>query len=122
MIVVSVLYPRTDNARFDHNYYREHHLALIIRVYGSRLKHFAALQMLDEQLDGSPSAHVAAAHFMFATTQEFLDAFDEHRDEIVADIEKFTDIQPVIEISDVSTASVDVDGDVDGNQEEGARR
>lgn len=110
MIVVSVFYPRSEKARFDHDYYREQHFELITRAYGDRLKHFAALQMCDDQLDGSPSPHVAAAHFMFATKEDFVEAFEQHREEIVADIQKFTDIDPVIEISDVRKASVDVDG------------
>lgn len=110
MILVSVFYPRSDKARFDHDYYKDQHFELITRAYGERLKHFAALQMHDDQLDGSLPMHEAAAHFMFATKNDFVEAFEQHREEIIADIQKFTDIDPVIEISDMKKTSVNING------------
>lgn len=110
MILVSVYYPRSASGRFDHQYYEDQHFDLIRRSYGERLKGYAALQMRDDQLDAEPSPNVAAAHFLFESKRDFVDAFDEHREAIIADIQRFTDIEPVIEIGHVQQTSVDDDG------------
>jgi len=34
MIRLSVLYPTTEGASFDHDYYREHHVPLAVTTWG----------------------------------------------------------------------------------------
>jgi uncharacterized protein (TIGR02118 family) len=101
MIRVSVLYPRKDGARFDWSYYTGTHVPLVGRKLGAALKGVAIEQGIAGGAPGSPAAFVAIAHLTFDSVPAFQAAFGPHAQEIMADIPKYTSIEPVIQISEV---------------------
>ncbi|MBI3885304.1 MAG: EthD family reductase [Opitutae bacterium] len=105
MIRVSVLYPRTEGARFDWAYYLDSHLPLVRRRLGAALKSIAVEQGLAGGAPGSPPAYVALAHLTFDSVEVFQTAFAAHAPEILADIPRYTPIEPTIQLSDVRLAS-----------------
>ena len=100
MITVTVMYPKTDHSRFDLDYYVQTHAALVREKFGSfglkdvRLMKGAAL------LDGSKPQFEVIANLTFASMQDLQGALQAHGQEIIADIAKFTDIQPVIQVNE----------------------
>jgi uncharacterized protein (TIGR02118 family) len=54
---------------------------------------------------GSPAPFVAIAHLTFDSVPAFEAAFGPHAEEIMADIPKYTSIEPVIQISEVQIGS-----------------
>ncbi len=60
MIRMSVLYPVTEGATFDHDYYRDRHVPLAVRTWGLEGAE------IDVGIDGP---YVAAVHFMFESTR-----------------------------------------------------
>lgn len=105
MIRVSVLYPKTDNARFDWAYYLGSHIPLVRRTLGAAMKSIAVEQGLGGGAPGSPPAYVALAHLTFDSVEAFQTAFAVHAPAIMSDIPKYTSIEPVIQISDVKVVS-----------------
>ena len=93
MIRLSVLYPETEGATFDHDYYREKHVPLVVEKWG------LSGAEIDRGVDGP---YVAAVHFKF----ESLDALNAARGgpgtaEIMADIANYTTIAPVLQTSEI---------------------
>ena len=93
MIRLSVFYPTTDGATFDHDYYRDKHVPLAVEKWG-----------LDgAEIDkGVNGPYVAAVHFQF----ESLDAIGtamaaEATAEVMADVANYTNITPVIQTSEI---------------------
>jgi uncharacterized protein (TIGR02118 family) len=93
MIRVSVFYPATEGASFDHDYYREKHVPLAVRTWSP------SSAEIDKGVDGP---HVAAVHLTF----ESLDALQkamaaEGTADVLADVANYTTIAPVLQTSEI---------------------
>ena len=104
MIRVNVFYPRKDGARFDWAYYIDKHVPMVARKFGSAAKGVSVEQGLAGGTPGSPPSFVAMAHFTFESVEAFQAVFAPHAAEIMADISKYTSIEPIIQISDIKLA------------------
>ena len=105
MIRMSVLYPRKEGARFDWAYYTGTHLPLVKRKLGTTLKALSVDEGLAGGVPESPAAFVAIANLTFESMTAFQAAFEEHAQELMADIPRFTSIEPIIQISEVKMES-----------------
>jgi uncharacterized protein (TIGR02118 family) len=93
MIRLSILYPVTDGASFDHDYYREKHVPLALEIFG------AESAEIDKGLDGP---YVAAVHFRFPSADGVAAAFGGERlGELLADMANYTTIAPVMQTSEI---------------------
>lgn len=101
MIKFSAFYPREEGKRFNMSYYCEKHMPLVQRLCGSALKGMAVEQGICGMTPGSPAPFVAIGHAYFESAEAFQAAFAAHMDEIAGDLGNFTDIQPVVQISEV---------------------
>lgn len=101
MIKVSVMYPNRPGARFDHDYYRDRHLPLVVRCMGNHLERYTIDRGLAGGMPGDPPACVAQCHLYCTSVEAFQSGFAPHADEIVGDIAHYTDIAPVLQVSEV---------------------
>lgn len=101
MIKVSVFYPYAPNAKFDMEYYRTRHVPMVQRLLGAACKGAAIEQGVSGPEPGSPPAYIAMGHVYFDTVADFQASFGAHAAEIVGDVPNYTDIQYVIQISEV---------------------
>lgn len=101
MIKVSVFYPNKEGSKFDMGYYLNSHIPMVQKKCGASLKGGSVDQKLSGPEPGSRPAFVAMAHLLFDSVQEFQGAFGPHADSIMADIPNYTDIQPILQISEV---------------------
>lgn len=101
MIKVTVMYPNTPSARFDHEYYRDEHMPLLKQRMGDACKHYTVDKGVAGGPPGTPAPYVAMCHIFCDSVESFEKAFGPHAEEILGDIPKYTDLQPVIQISEV---------------------
>lgn len=101
MIKVSVMYPNTPGARFDHAYYRDKHMPLVQSRMGHACRHYTVDKGLAGGTAGAPATYVAMCHIFCDSVESFQAAFGPHAQEIMADIANYTDLQPVLQISEV---------------------
>ncbi len=101
MIKVSVLYPAGDGAKFDMDYYCKSHMPMVQQKLGAACKSTAVEQGLAGGAPGTPPAYVAMGHLYFDSVAEFQAAFAPHTASIMADIPNYTNVQPVIQVSEV---------------------
>ena len=101
MIKVSVMYANTAGARFDHDYYRDKHLPLIQSRMGTALKYYAIEKGLAGGAPGTRPAYVGMCHLMCDSVESYESSFGPHAQEILRDIANYTDLIPVIQISEV---------------------
>ena len=93
MIRLSVFYPTTEGAKFDHDYYRDKHVPLAVSTWG--VERFE----IDKGVDGP---YEAAVHFFFSSTDDIGAAMgSEGTGAIMADVANYTDIQPVLQTSEI---------------------
>lgn len=101
MIKVSVIYPNTEGCRFDFGYYCTKHMPMVKDKLGDACQGIAVDRGIAGGAPGSRPAYVAMAHLFFDSTDAFQQAFGPHAAAILADIPNYTDVQPVIQISEV---------------------
>jgi uncharacterized protein (TIGR02118 family) len=101
MIKVSVLYPNEEGKKFDMEYYLNSHIPMLQEKLGAALKGGAVEQGLSGVEPGSPATYVAMGHLLFDSVEAFQSAFGPHAEAIMGDRPNYTDIQPMIQISEV---------------------
>jgi uncharacterized protein (TIGR02118 family) len=101
MIKVSVMYPNTPGARFDHEYYRDKHMPLLKQRMGDSCKSYTIDKGMSGAEPGSPAIYIAMCHVFCDSADAFSAGFGPHAQEIMADIPNYTDVSPVMQISEV---------------------
>ena len=101
MIKVSVMYPNRPGARFDQAYYLERHMPLVKARMGPALKFYAVDKGLAGGGPGDPAPNLMVVHLHCDSVEDFQRGFGPHSQEIMADIPNYTDIVPVVQISEV---------------------
>ena len=101
MVKVSVLYPNSDAAKFDMNYYLTSHMPMVKQKLGAACKSMAVEQGIGGGGPGQPATYIAMGHLYFDTVEAFQAAFGPHAPAIMADIPNYTNTQPTVQISDV---------------------
>lgn len=101
MIKVSVMYPNKPGVRFDHGYYRTQHLPLIKKRMGVGLQYYSIDKGLAGGAPNAPATYVASCHLLCDSIAAYQASFGPHAHEISGDIAHFTDIAPVVQISEV---------------------
>ena len=100
MIHVTVSYPKGEGTTFDHEYYREKHLPLVLARLGGAVKRAEIDRAISGPDSASPAAWMASGHLFFASLEEFAASFGPHAPEILEDLPNFTNVQPHIVISE----------------------
>jgi uncharacterized protein (TIGR02118 family) len=101
MIKVSVMYPHTPGARFDHAYYANQHMPLLKARMGAACLSYTIDKGLAGGMPGSDPVYVGMCHVLCESVEAFQKAFGPHAKDIMADVKNYTDIRPVMQISEV---------------------
>lgn len=101
MVKVSVLYPNGAGTKFDMNYYLDQHIPMVRRLVGSALKGVSVEHGISGEEPGSPATYIATGHLLFDSVQAFQASFAPHAQEIVEDIPKYTNSEPLLQIGEV---------------------
>ena len=101
MIKVSIMYPHAPGARFDHAYYRDSHMPMVARLFGDALRYYTIDKGVSGVAPGSAPAYVGMCHLFCDSAEAFAAAMSPHAKEIQGDIANYTDLRPVMQISDV---------------------
>lgn len=105
MVRLNVLYPAFAGARFDHTYYRDRHLPMVVRLLGPDCSHYTIDKGLAGGTPGAPSPYVAGCSIACKSAEALQAAMGAHAREIMANIPNYTDVQPVIWISEAVAAA-----------------
>ncbi|MES2258210.1 MAG: EthD family reductase [Pseudomonadota bacterium] len=101
MIKVSVLYPNTPGSTFDMDYYCEKHMPMVHEKMAGACVRYSVERGLAGGRPGEPAAYAAIGQMFFDSLPAFQNAFGPHAKAINADIPNYTDVVPVIQISEV---------------------
>jgi uncharacterized protein (TIGR02118 family) len=101
MIKVSVFYPYEEGKKFNMEYYCNNHIPMVLGKLGDACKGGAVEQGLGGGQPGSPPIYMAMGHLLFESIEAFQTAFGPHAKEIMGDIPNYTDVEPLIQISEV---------------------
>lgn len=101
MSIVTVMYPEAEGKRFDLTYYMKTHMPLVAS-HGQDLglQGYQVMRGVGAPGGGKPTYRVVA-RLTVNSLETFQSGMQKHGREIMGDIPNFTDIQPVIQFSEV---------------------
>lgn len=101
MLVVTVVYPRSEGAHFDFGYYEQKHLPLVGAHWtNSGLLGAEAIRGV-AAADGSEPPYLAMAIIRFSSMEAFQAAMgSEGAKAILGDIPNFTNVEPIVQINE----------------------
>ena len=101
MIKVSVMYPNTPGAKFNARVLQGQAHASVKKRMGNGCKFYTVDKGLAGGAPGDPATYLAMCHIYCDSVETFQSSFGPHAQEIMASIANYTDLAPVIQISEV---------------------
>ena len=101
MIKVSVLYSNGEGKTFDTDYYANKHLPMVGELLGNLLKGATSEKGSGGAEPGAPAPFASIGSMYFDSVEDFGTAFGPNAEKIMGDLPKFTNIEPIIQISEV---------------------
>jgi uncharacterized protein (TIGR02118 family) len=105
MITVNVLYPNTDGAKFDMDYYLTSHIPMLKRELGSALKGCIVEQGLGGRAPYPKAQFAVLCHLRFDSLESYEQAIAPVAGQIRNDVANYASEPPIIQFSDVIVAS-----------------
>ena len=100
-IKVSVVYPNSEAKKFDMDYYCNKHIPMVGDLLGDALKGATVEMGLGGVAPRSSAPYTGMGNMYFNSVQEFKNAFGPNAEKIMGDLPNFTDIEPIIQVSEV---------------------
>ncbi|UII81643.1 EthD family reductase [Flagellimonas sp. CMM7] len=101
MVKVTILYPNGEGKTFDMDYYSNKHMPMVANLLGDSLK----LSKIDKGIAGrTPDEaipYLAIGYLYFDKLSAYQNSFGPNAEKIVGDIPNYTNIQPVVQISEI---------------------
>lgn len=101
MIKVTILYQNGEGKKFDMEYYSSKHMPMIASLLGDSLKRYEIDKGLSGRTSADPIPYLAIGYLYFDKLSAYQNSFKPHADKIRGDVQNYTNVQPIIQISEV---------------------
>lgn len=101
LIKVSVMYPYAEGKTFNMDYYETKHMPMVAAFLGSNLVRYTIEKGLVSGIPNQPLPFMAIGTFYVKSLADYQAAIGPHRDAIRADFPNYTNIAPIILVSEV---------------------
>lgn len=100
-IKVTILYPNDEGKTFDMDYYANKHMPMVDSLLGDVMLGFS----IDKGIAGGrpdyPIPYLAIGYLYFDKLSDYNEVFPPNAEKIVGDIPNYTNIKPLVQISEV---------------------
>ena len=101
LIKVSVMYPFAEGKTFNMEYYESKHMPMVAGLLGSNLVKYTIEKGLASGIPNQTLPYVAVGTFYIKRLEDYQAAIGPKRDSIRADFANYTNITPIILVSEV---------------------
>lgn len=101
LIKVSVMYPFAEGKTFDMTYYETKHMPMVAGYLGKNLVKYTIEKGLASGIPNQPLPYMAIGIFYIKSLSDYQAAIAPNRDAIRADFPNYTNVAPVILVSEV---------------------
>jgi uncharacterized protein (TIGR02118 family) len=98
---VSILYPNGQEKTFDMEYYQSRHMPMVAGFIGENLSFYEIDQGIAGRTPDEKVPYVAIGYFYIKNVSEYQKAISQNRETILNDIKKYTNIRPIIQVSEM---------------------
>ena len=101
MIKVTILYPNGEGKTFDMDYYSKKHMPMVASLLGNSLKSLAIDKGMAGRTPDEPIPYLAIGYLYFDKLSDYQNSFGPNAEKITSDIPNYTNIQPIVQVSEV---------------------
>ena len=101
MIKVTILYPYDEGKTFDMDYYSTKHMPMLANLFGNSLKKLEIDKGVSGRTPDDPIPFLAIGYLYFESISDYQNPFGPNAQKIRSDIPNYTNIQPIVQISEV---------------------
>ncbi len=101
LVKISVMYPYAEGKTFNMEYYETKHMPMVAGYLGANLVKYTIEKGLSSGIPNQPLPYMAIGTFYVKSLSEYQKAIAPNRDAIRADFANYTDVTPVILVSEV---------------------
>lgn len=101
LIKVSIMYPFAEGKTFNMEYYQTRHMPMVAGFLGSNLVKYTIEKGLASGIPNQPLPYMAIGTFYIKSLDDYKAAIGPNRDAIRADFANYTNIAPIILVSEV---------------------
>jgi uncharacterized protein (TIGR02118 family) len=101
MFKVEILYPNGEDKTFDMDYYEKKHMPMVAGFLGKNLRFYEIDKGIAGRMPNDKVPFVAVGYFYINDVAEYNKAIAQNREAVVSDFKNYTNIQPVVQISEI---------------------
>lgn len=101
MFKVAILYPNGEDKTFDMDYYEKKHMPMVAGFIGENLKFYEIDKGISGRTPNDKPPYLAVGYFYIKDVALYSQAIAKNRDAVVNDFKNYTNIQPVVQISEI---------------------
>ena len=101
MFKVAILYPNGEDKTFDMDYYEKKHMPMVAGFLGKNLKFYEIDKGIAGRTPNDKVPFLAIGYFYINDVAEYNKAIAQNRDAVINDFKNYTNIQPVVQISEI---------------------
>ena len=101
MFKVAILYPNGEDKTFDMDYYEKKHMPMVAGFLGKNLKFYEIDKGIAGRTPNDKVPFLAIGYFYITDVAEYNKAIAQNRDAVINDFKNYTNIQPVVQISEI---------------------
>lgn len=98
---VTIMYPNGEGSTFDMDYYETKHMPMVAGFLGDNLKFYEIDKGISGRTPNDKPPYAAVGYFYINNIEEYGKAIAENRDAVINDFKNYTNIQPVVQISEI---------------------
>jgi len=98
---IAILYPNGEEKTFDMDYYEHKHMPMVAGLLGKNLQFYEIDKGISGRTPSDKLPYVAVGYFYVKDVAEYNKVIAQNREAVINDIKNYTNIQPVIQISEV---------------------
>jgi uncharacterized protein (TIGR02118 family) len=101
LIKVSIMYPFAEGRTFNMEYYETKHMPMVAKFLGSNLVKYTIEKGVASGMPNTPLPYMAIGSFYVKSLADYQAAIAPNRDAIRADFANYTNVAPIILVSEV---------------------
>lgn len=101
MFKVSILYQNGEDKTFDMDYYEKKHMPMVAGFLGKNLQFYGIDQGIAGRTPNDKAPFVTIGYFYINNVADYNKAIAQNIDAIVNDFKNYTNIQPIVQISEI---------------------
>ncbi|MEM7373181.1 MAG: EthD family reductase [Bacteroidota bacterium] len=101
MVKVTIMYPNGEGNTFDMDYYSQKHMPMVASLLGDSMKMYTIDKGIAGRTPDEAVPFLAIGYLYFDRLSAYQNSFGPVAEQILGDIPNYTNVQPVLQISEV---------------------